>query len=85
MDTFRLNYLGKYTIILDSTNFMAASENSLSVWTTIWPDFTFRKVTFLIVLPTSFIGTLPMKNGLSHCRTSTVIYSKTFFLLIVEI
>ena len=66
MDTFRLNYLGKYTIILDSTNFMAASENSLSVWTTIWPDFTFRKVTFLIVLPTSFIGTLPWSLSLQN-------------------
>ena len=51
--------LGKYTVIIDGTNFMAASENSLGVWTTIWPDFTFRKMTFLMVPPTSSIGTLP--------------------------
>ena len=51
--------LGKWTIIIDSTNLMAVSENSLDVWTTIWPDFTFRKMTFLMVPPTSSIGTLP--------------------------
>ena len=51
--------LGKYTVIIDDTNLMAASENSLGVWTTIWPDFTFRKMTFLMVPPTSSIGTLP--------------------------
>ena len=26
--------LGKWTIMIDSTNFMAVSENSLGVWTT---------------------------------------------------
>ena len=51
--------LDKYTVIIDGRNFMAASENSLGVWTTIWPDFTFRKMTFLMVPPTSSIGTLP--------------------------
>ena len=51
--------LGKYTVIIDDTNFMAASENSLGVWTTIWPEFTFRKSMFLMVLLTSSIRTLP--------------------------
>ena len=46
-----LSNLGKYTVIIDHSNFMAASENSLGVWTTIWPDF-------LIVPSTSSIGTL---------------------------
>ena len=32
--------LGKYTVIIDGTNFMAASEFFWGVWTTIWPDFT---------------------------------------------
>ena len=50
---------GKYTVIIDSTSFMATSENSLGLWTTIWPDFPFRKMTFWMVPPTSFIGTLP--------------------------
>ena len=27
--------LGKYTVIIDDTNLMAASENYLGVWTTI--------------------------------------------------
>ena len=31
--------LGKYAVIIDDTNFMAASENSLGVWTTIWSDY----------------------------------------------
>ena len=31
--------IGKYTVIIDDTNFMTASENSLGVWATIWPDF----------------------------------------------
>ena len=30
--------LGKDTVTIDDTNFMAASENSLGTWTTIWPD-----------------------------------------------
>ena len=51
--------LGKYKVIIDGTNFMAASENYLGVWTTIWPDFPFRQMTFLVVTPTSSIGTLP--------------------------
>ena len=50
--------LGNYTVIIDDTNFMAASENYLGVWTTIWPDFTFRKMTFLIVLATPSIAPL---------------------------
>ena len=37
--------LGKLTVIIDDTNLMAASENSLGLWTTNWPDFTFRKIT----------------------------------------
>ena len=56
--------LGKYTVIIDYTNFMAASENYLGVWTTIWPEFTFRKSMFLMVLPTSSIGTLPWCRSL---------------------
>ena len=51
--------LSKYAVIIDGTNFMAASENFLGVWSTIWPDFTFRKMTFLMVSSTSSIGTLP--------------------------
>ena len=46
---------GKYTAIIDSTNFMVASENYLGVWTTIWPGFTFRRMLFLVVPPTSSI------------------------------
>ena len=49
--------LGKYTVILDGTNFMAAWQNSLGEWTTIWRDFNFWKMTLLIVLPMSSIGT----------------------------
>ena len=52
--------LGKYTTIIDDANFMAASENSLGVWTTIWSEFTFLKMMFLMVLPTSSIETLPL-------------------------
>ena len=51
--------LDKYTVIIGCTNFMAASGNSLGVWTTIWPDFTFWKMTFLTVPPMSSIGNLP--------------------------
>ena len=35
--------LGKYTVIIDGTNFMVASESSLGVRTTIWPGFTFSE------------------------------------------
>ena len=52
--------LGKYTVIIDDTNLMAGSENSLGVWTTIWSDFTFQKMTFLIVSPMSFIEDFAM-------------------------
>ena len=52
--------LGKYTVIIDDTNLMAGSENSLGVWTTIWPDFTFQKMTFLIVSPMSSIEDFAM-------------------------
>ena len=38
--------LGSYTVIIDDTNLMPASENSLGVSTTIWPDLTFWKITF---------------------------------------
>ena len=44
--------VGTYTVIIDGTNFMAASENSFGAWTTIWPYF-------LMVPLTSSIGTLP--------------------------
>ena len=33
--------LGKYTVIIDGTNFMATPENSLGLWTTVWLDFNF--------------------------------------------
>ena len=56
--------LGKYTIIIDSTSFMAASENSLGVWATIWPEFTFQKMMFVMIPPTSSIGTLPWCTSL---------------------
>ena len=55
MGAFSLNYLirfCKYTVIIDGKNFMAASKNSLGVWTTIWPGS-------LLVPPTLSIGTLP--------------------------
>ena len=56
--------LGNYTVMIDNINFMAASKNSLGVWTTIWPNFTFWKTTFLIVSLTSSIGTLPWCSSL---------------------
>ena len=58
--------LGKFTVIIDSTNFMKASDNSLDVWTTIWPDFTFWKMTFLMVPPTLCNGTLPWCPSLKN-------------------
>ena len=73
--------LGKYTVITDDTNFMAASENSLGVWTTIWPDFIFRKMTFWWFRLHHPLG---LYHGVLHCRTSTMTYSRTLFLLIVE-
>ena len=36
--------LGKYTLIIDDANLMAASENSMGVWTTIWPVFSENEV-----------------------------------------
>ena len=68
--------LGNYTVIIPGTNSMTVSENSLGVWTTIWPDFTFGKMICLMVLP--------IRHGISDCRTSTITYSRTLFLLIVE-
>ena len=50
--------LGKYALIIDGASFIAASGNC-GVWTTIWPDFTFRKITFLMVPQASSIGALP--------------------------
>ena len=47
--------LGKYTVIIDGTNFMAASKKSFGLWFTIWLDFTFWKMTFLMALPTPCI------------------------------
>ena len=47
--------LGKYAEIIDGKNFMAVSEKYLGVWTTILPDFTFRRMAFLMVPPTSSI------------------------------
>ena len=57
--TISSDLLCTYTVIIDDTNFMAVSENYLGVSTTIWPEFAFWKMTFLMVLPTSSIGTLP--------------------------
>ena len=51
--------LGKYTVIIDDTNLMAASENYLGVGTATWSDSTFQKMTFLMVSSTSSIGILP--------------------------
>ena len=73
--------LGKYTVIIDDTNLMAASENSLGVWTTIWPDFTFRKTTFWWF---RLRHPLRLYHVVLHCRTSTMTYSRTLFLVIVE-
>ena len=76
-----LSHLGKYTVIIDDTNFMATSENSLGVWTTIWPDFTFQKMTFWWFCLHHPLG---LCHSVSHCRTSTMTYSRTLFLLIVK-
>ena len=73
--------LGKHTVIIDVTNLIAASENSLGVWTTIWPDSTFRKMTFLMVFQRHPMG---LYHGVLHSRTNTMTYSRTLFLLIVE-
>ena len=73
--------LGKYTVIIDYTNFLAASENSLVVWTTIWPEFTFWKRMFLMVLLAYPLG---LCHGVPHCRTNTMTYLRTLFLLIVD-
>ena len=73
--------LGKYTVIIDDKNFMAASENSLCVWTTIWPDFTFEKWRFWLFRLRHPLG---LCQGVPHCRTSTITYSRIFFLLMVE-
>ena len=73
--------LGKYTVIIDGRSLLAASENYLGVWTTIWPDFTFRNMMFLVVPLRHPLG---LRHDASHCRTSTVAYSRTLFLLIVE-
>ena len=59
--------LGKYTVIIDDTNFMAVSENS--EWCFWW--FCLRHL-------------LGLCHGVPHCRTSTMTYSRTLFLLIVE-
>ena len=58
--------LGKYTVIMDGKNFMTASENFLSVWTTIWPEFTLRKMTLLMIPPTPSIGSFPWRHSLSN-------------------
>ena len=73
--------LGKYRVIIDSTNFMATSEDFLGVWTTIWPDFTSWKMFFWWFRLRHPLG---LCDGVSHCRTSTMTYSRTLFLLIVE-
>ena len=65
--------LGKYTVIIDDTNLMAASENSLGVWTTIWPDFIFRKMTFWWFRLHHPLG---LYHSVLHCRTSTMTYSR---------
>ena len=51
--------LGKYIVTIDGTNLTAPSENSSGVWTTTLPDFTFQKMTILLVPSTSSIITLP--------------------------
>ena len=73
--------LGEYTVIIDDINFMVASENSLVVWTTVWPDFTFGKWRFWWFRLRHLLG---LCTGAPHCRTSTMSYSRTLFLLIVE-
>ena len=62
MDASRFNYFIRSREVhsmIDDTNFMAASENSLGVWTTIWPNCIFRKMKFWMVPPSSSIGTSP--------------------------
>ena len=74
--------LGNYTVIIDDTNFMAASENSLCLWTTIWPYFFFfgkrRFWWFRLRHPLGICHSFP------HCSSSTMTYSRTLFLLMVE-
>ena len=73
--------LGSYTVIIVDTNLMAASENSLCVWTTIWPDLTFWKITFWWVRQRHPLG---LCHGVLYCKTSIMTYSRTLFLVIVE-
>ena len=75
MDASSLNYFIRFrqvTVIINDTNFMTASENSLGVWTTIWPDFTFRKWRswwFCLRHP------LELCHDVPPCRTNAVTYS----------
>ena len=72
--------LGKYAVIIDNTNFIAASENSvygpqsgLALLFGKWRFWWFR-----------LRHPLGPSHGFPHCRTSTMTYSRTLFLLIVE-
>ena len=81
MDVFRLNYFIRSRYAHSNNRwhkFHGSIRKSLGVWTTIWPEFTFRNMTFLMVSPTSSIGTLPW------CLSSTMTYLRTLFVLIVE-
>ena len=57
---------GKYIVITDAKNFIAASENALGISTTIKPDFTFRKMAFFIVWPASSTRILPWCPSLQN-------------------
>ena len=59
--------LSKYILIIDDTNLIAASENFLGIWTTIWSDFTFRKMTFWWFRLRHPLG---LYHGVLYCRLS---------------
>ena len=69
------------TVIIDGTNFMAAWESSLGYGSQSGLTLLFGKWRFWwfrLCHPSSLC------HGVSHCRTSTMTYSRTLFLIIVE-
>ena len=73
--------LGKYTVIIDGANFMAAQKILWLYGPQSGLTLLFGKWRFLWFRLRHPLG---LCNGVSHCRTSTVTYSRTLFLLIVE-
>ena len=73
--------LGKYMVIIDGANFMAASENLWVYAPQSGQTLLFGKWRFWWLRLRHLLG---LCHGVSHCRTSTMTYSRTLFLLIVE-